>query len=559
MKGQNIDKINIEASLNVLVIGGGWTGINTANKIIDLGYKVLLIESENDTSKISSKLDTLQRLNEDHNKSLENHHKRVLTSKDCEYLSGTRLLQCNGMPGNFKLQLGNGVDNFEKTVGAIVIAEDFTSEPLFEYYGLTASDKIISQSQLESLLDLGDKDTKNNPLANAQHIAFFVGFGQEGDSVTMYRVMRSVQEIEKHGYQAYVYVNNLKVTDEGLEDLYRDNLALGALYFKLLQKPKVTTNGIRIIHNDSILDKEVELKPDVVVIEEELRPSYIHRELAQNLRLNSDQYGFLQENNVNRFPIYTNRKGIYVVGGSRSIMSPTQIKTDIDNVSLDIHKLLNKGQIQLPKKVAEIDKEKCCFCLTCFRSCPHGAIYWEDKPHVYTSACQACGICASECPQNAIQIIEYHDDLIKNQILQATKQKENLQAPCIVAFCCENSAYESGIAAQKFNRTLPSGLHMVKVPCAGKINLDYLFYAFIQGADGVMVLSCHMGCCKSVKGNTFANWRVDNIQRMLKEIGLDKKRIFSAHLASNSDIEFSKLTVQMEEDINKLGNSLLLQ
>ncbi len=53
------------------------------------------------------------------------------------------------------------------------------------------------------------------------------------------------------------------------------------------------------------------------------------------------------------------------------------------------------------------DLEKCTRCLFCVLFCPDGAIKWrpEKKDIEFDySYCKGCGICANECPTNAIEM-----------------------------------------------------------------------------------------------------------------------------------------------------------
>jgi coenzyme F420-reducing hydrogenase delta subunit len=98
---------------------------------------------------------------------------------------------------------------------------------------------------------------------------------------------------------------------------------------------------------------------------------------------------------------------------------------------------------------------------------------------------------------------------------------------------------------------------MIKVPCAGKIDLDHIFNAFVSGADGVVVMACHPKNCKSENGNTFAQWRVNEAHRMMEEAGFQKDRLRFVGIASNMASEFSHIVVDMEQKINRLGLSPL--
>jgi len=54
-----------------------------------------------------------------------------------------------------------------------------------------------------------------------------------------------------------------------------------------------------------------------------------------------------------------------------------------------------------------VDKEKCVNCLFCWIYCPDGAIVRKEKwVEVNYDYCKGCGICAKECPKEAIKMTE---------------------------------------------------------------------------------------------------------------------------------------------------------
>lgn len=54
------------------------------------------------------------------------------------------------------------------------------------------------------------------------------------------------------------------------------------------------------------------------------------------------------------------------------------------------------------------DPDKCTRCLLCPMICPDGAIKWSQKAESIEfdyAFCKGCGICANECPVDAIQMV----------------------------------------------------------------------------------------------------------------------------------------------------------
>jgi heterodisulfide reductase subunit A-like polyferredoxin/coenzyme F420-reducing hydrogenase delta subunit len=536
----------IDLATDVLVIGGGHTGIRAAAAIAEAGYRVILAEQE---TVGGAGLPSLYGLTGEALSEAEALERSIDADSRIERLAGARLKEAAGVPGDFTVRLTSAFEDIEKKVGAVVVATDIESEPLLPIYGLSKSEKILTLSDFEDRL--ADPEFIRRLGEAGKNVAFLVGFAQEGTPLLMKRVLQSVLAVSSAGgASAYIYVNHLKVAGENLERLYKEGRDRGAIYFKLTEPPAVEApSGFPLIRfNDPVLRTPIEFAPDYLVVEEAMTPSQINSEIAEILRLHAGPMGLLQTDNVHRFPIASNREGIYVVGPAREIETLPEAWTDAANAALAAKELLGDGTRQMPRFRAEVDREKCVTCLTCYRCCPHGAIYWDDKAVISPVACQACGICASECPQEAIQVTGFTDDAVIADVRACLSDVDEGSAR-ILAFCCENSSLEAGRAAALFHLPLPEGLRMVRVPCAGKVDIHYILSAFIEGADGVLVMACHPGNCKSETGTTFARWRVENAYRMLKETGIGKDRLSFVTLASNMAGDFSKIAVEMERRI----------
>jgi len=230
-------------------------------------------------------------------------------------------------------------------------------------------------------------------------------------------------------------------------------------------------------------------------------------------------------------------------------MELDQALAEADAAVSAVQQLLGRGRAAAPQGRAIIDRGRCVLCLTCHRLCPHGAVSWDNRAIINELACHGCGICASQCPNEAIQICNLTDD----QVVAAMDTLDPRLTPKIVAFLCQNSAWEAYHAALKMQQiVLPLGFTPLRMPCAGKIDIDYLLKAFTYGADGVLVLGCHPDNCKSQMGNEHALWRVERAQAMLGEAGVDPRRLVFRTLAANAPRDFLAAVHHLADLLNEL-------
>lgn len=519
-----VEMEEITINTDVLVIGGGPTGLKAAAEITDSGYKVTLIEK---TDAVAAK------------------------ERPFEVLTGTCLVDARGIPGDFTVRLEKKGEVTEQNAGAIVVATDACYEPLNEDYGLALSDNVLAQSELEASLD------SDAAAFGGKTVAFVTGFYRESNPIALERILGSALILQEQGCTVYVYINNIKVAADGLDLLYKEVRDNGGTYFKLETPPEITLSGaaLTITSEDPVLRRPMEISPDLIVVEEAILPDDLNEGLAEILRIHTGPNGLLQKDNVHRFPVSSNREGIFVIGSARQTCGLSAALTDAGNVALEVENLLGDGKRTVAVDQAVVDRGKCVICLTCYRCCPHGAIYWDNRAIISPVACQGCGICASECPMDAIQLGDFKDEDMLNAVKENAVAKDD--GPSIVAFCCQNSAFEAAEMAAEFKMPLPAGLRMIKVPCAGKIDIDFIMNAFVEGADGVMVMACHAGNCKSDQGNTYAEWRVADAKRMMTETGFETERLKFVTLASNMGSDFSSIALDMEKTLKELGPSPL--
>ena len=129
--------------------------------------------------------------------------------------------------------------------------------------------------------------------------------------------------------------------------------------------------------------------------------------------------------------------------------------------------------------------------------------------------------------------------------------------PLIIAFCCHYCAYAAADLAGSMRLDYPDNVRVLRLPCTGKIEVDYLLTAFERGIDGVIVAGCLEGGCHFLEGNLRARKRVERAKQMLEEIGLEPQRLEMFNLSSAEGIRFAEIVTEMTRCLTELGPSPL--
>ena len=518
----------------ILVIGNGICAANIAKEILAGGNEII-IASKGDVA--SASVDAFKKAGID--------PARIMTD--------TKILSCRGCAGDFTILMGSGGKTVSKKISGIVIAEEYERKPNFSAYGLKPAPDILPLSFLaDSVIPVKDAVKK---LPQGGKIVFLTGLGYESNPVTAEEIMLASLKLQADfNLQTYILTGNLKVAGNGLEKLYRETKTAGTVYFKFTNtSPRILQDNegkVAIELIDEITRLNFRITPALTVVDETISPSGYLKELAAIFGLHAGADGFLQSGNLHRTGIYTNRKGVFVAGPSRSVLNAADNITDSANAAILTSGIPDDNKE--PKTKAEIRSGSCVRCLTCYRCCPYRAIDLDIRPSVMPDACEGCGICFAECPRGAISLNLPDNRNIADEIRQAAGTGKSY--PLIIAFCCSRSAGRAKELAHCMGYRLPENLKVVEVPCSGFVSMEYILSAFQNNAEGVLVLTCHAGNCHSEDGNIFARQRVEQLKDAFSHMNFEKERLEIKTLASNMGYEFAQIVYKFENTLKVLGS-----
>ncbi|MEW6351876.1 MAG: hydrogenase iron-sulfur subunit [Thermodesulfobacteriota bacterium] len=437
-----------------------------------------------------------------------------------------------GFVGAFAVTLRTPEGRRQEQVDAIVAASPPERIPKFEIYGLTPSKRTVSLSHAEELPDSAISVHKSGD--KWFHAVFLVGLEGGSDTAVFSRAFSCAERLQTlDRVQTYLFTRHVKVADDDLESLYRDLRQQGVLFFRFdAEGPSFesTEEGLRMVFRDPLLGTEMELSPDLLVVDEDLAPSQQLRPLIDAIPSAGGFRPYVQPDSV-RFPgVETPKAGILAIGASRGRFFPALFTAELDALSLHLKMLAANGR---PKDIpgpAEVDPSKCTLCLTCVRLCTHGAIGFRTAAEVDGLSCVGCGICAAECPMRAIVVVPRAEQPeIEGQIRRGLSQAHSDHR--VVAFLCKKSG--TGAMAAAGNGALKN-LVTVEIPCAGTLDPAHVMYALQAGADRVLIAACHKGNCASIYGTDLARARIAGVTSFLADARLDPGRVKFVTLASNT-------------------------
>ena len=125
--------------------------------------------------------------------------------------------------------------------------------------------------------------------------------------------------------------------------------------------------------------------------------------------------------------------------------------------------------------------------------------------------------------------------------------------PKIVSFLCNWCSYAGADLAGTSRIEYPQNIRIIRVPCSGRVDPLFVVKAFLDGADGVMVLGCHPGDCHYQQGNYYAQRRYALMHKILEFAGVEFDRLYVDWVSASEGKRFAGVVTQFINRIEKMG------
>ncbi|MGZ9234074.1 MAG: hydrogenase iron-sulfur subunit [Anaerolineales bacterium] len=124
--------------------------------------------------------------------------------------------------------------------------------------------------------------------------------------------------------------------------------------------------------------------------------------------------------------------------------------------------------------------------------------------------------------------------------------------PKIIGFLCNWCSYRGADGAGMARLKYPPNIKIVRVPCSGRISPELVLRTFREGADGVMVLGCHIGDCHYSTGNHRTAKRMPVLKKLLEYTGIDPERLYINWVSAAEGEKFAAVIRDFTEKIRAL-------
>ncbi len=125
--------------------------------------------------------------------------------------------------------------------------------------------------------------------------------------------------------------------------------------------------------------------------------------------------------------------------------------------------------------------------------------------------------------------------------------------PKIIGFLCNWCSYTGADLAGVSRIKSAPNVRVVRTMCSGRVDPAFVLKAFQLGADGVIVMGCHLGDCHYQEGNYKTIRRIPFLKRLLQGFGIDPRRLRLEWVSASEGDRFAEVVNEMTEEIRQMG------
>jgi heterodisulfide reductase subunit A-like polyferredoxin len=426
-----LETVDVPVCSTALVLGGGAAGMTAALTLAEQGFPVHLVEKTADLGgnlrQLRFFLPPLSGDKDEQSQSPPEYLRRIIARVRQHPLiqvhTNTEFVETSGFKGNFTSTLRQDGQAVQVRHGVTIVATGGVEYKGPEY-GYGKDPRILTQLEFEALL--AGPESRARDLRSIAMILCVGPAERYCSRLCCTTALKNALKLKELNPGAEVTLLYRDLRTYGMKErLYSEARRAGVrfIHYEAERKPQVedgqvqpgdTPAALSLRVWEPLLGRELELRPDLLVLSNPVVPPAGAHDLASRLKLPVDMDGFFLEAHVKLRPVDFPTDGVFMAGLAHYPKFLDETIAQAQAAASRAASILSQQTMTANARVAEVDTQRCVGCLTCVRICPY------DVPKIRTDAngvgnilgaasiepavCHGCGICVSECPARAIQL-----------------------------------------------------------------------------------------------------------------------------------------------------------
>lgn len=125
--------------------------------------------------------------------------------------------------------------------------------------------------------------------------------------------------------------------------------------------------------------------------------------------------------------------------------------------------------------------------------------------------------------------------------------------PKIIGFLCNWCSYTGADLAGVSRIKSAPNVRIIRTMCSGRVDPAFILKAFQLGADGVVIMGCHLGDCHYQEGNYKTIRRIPFLKRLIASFGIDARRLRLEWVSASEGDRFAEVVNEFTEEIRSFG------
>ncbi len=391
----------IECSPDVLIIGAGITGIETALRTAQKNRNIYIVE-KNELGGVLNRLQSLYPGMQSARELLQKKIKEIKSHPEIKVFQKSKIKEILGFFGNFIARIETEDKKEVKlNIGSIILTiggETFVPAEL-PNFGYKKFENVFTADEFENSVINKENLPQTIAIVHCVGREKF-GYCSKICCANSMKLARLIKEKSKNT-KVFQFYKELCLPGKEYDQFYKETKEQGVEFIRY-KNIEIGDHKIDYISEDEIKQS---LSVDMIILSTGLVPGKDTQYFANLLNIPLDDYGFFKEEHIKLAPVSTITEGISIAGGCQG---PQDLNDAVIQAGASAGRTLSSlipgRRLQVEAKTCEIADSICVGCGVCVRVCTYGALTIDESKHISVVnevLCRGCGNCAAACPSGA--------------------------------------------------------------------------------------------------------------------------------------------------------------